>query len=435
MLLAGLGLPSIDKTTCGSWTEQDIDTYHKLPYWFRRKTGDFQKYWTTWDKLLPREKWEPGQGEYMKAVGIEPSPVLRQQAFPSALRDTPTADVVHTAERESTTRIYRHRFVSEAFNFLPAFQDFITDKIEPNRKNLNKQVMIYAEQYYRTYMWHHSPYVYVCGQGLIDGAPVGDGNTAGTSGKTTAWLATNVFKNNPTPLTAQEIFNAIGIFKDEVGATPFEGTTLPSGDSSPLTDKYCLVGDSEVWRNMINEAWVKQNRPLNLNIITQGFRGDLFGEAMFRHERYGIRFKVDPDNFNASYPAPEVRRILPDTNDPEHNRTMPNPDYTKIANSQYALAWLVGGESYNIINPGPPPADFSKDVDSVMGMDWNGRVRMTKNFLIPCVDGAGNDQLEMNATWGEKLRLQAQLAVGINGFNRFNVMPIIYLRQRGITTE
>jgi hypothetical protein len=370
----------------------------------------------------------------MKSVGVEPTPVLRQQAFPTALRETPTADVVHTAERESTARIFRHRFVSEAFDFLPAFQDFITDKIEPNRENLNKQVMLYAEQYYRTYMWHHSPFVYVCGVGLIDGAPSEDGNTGGTAGKSTAWLATNVFSKNPTPLNAQEIFNAIGTFKDDVGATPFEGSTLPSGDSSPLTDKYALIGDSEIWRNIINDAWIKENRPLNLNILTQGFRGDLFGEVMFRHEKYGIRFKVDPDDFSATYPAPEVRQILADTTHPEHNRTRPNPDYTRIANSQYGLAWLVGGNSYKIINPGPPPADFAKTVDAVMGMDWNGRVRMTKNFLIPCVDGDGNTVQEMNASWGEKLRLQAQLAVGINGYNLYNVMPIVYLRQRGITT-
>jgi len=370
----------------------------------------------------------------MKTVGVEPTPVLRQQAFPTVLRATPTADVVHTAERESTARIYRHRFVSEAFDFLPAFQDFLTDKIEPNRTNLNKQVMIYAEQYYRTYMWHHSPYVYVCGQGLIENAPVGDGNAAGTSGKTTAWLANNVFKNSPTPMSMKEFFNILGLCKDEVGATPFEGTTRASGFSSPIMDKFVLVGDSEIWRNIINDAWVKENKNDSLNILTQGFKGDLFGEAVFRHEKYGIRFKVDPDTYEASYPAPEVRQILADTTNPEHNRTRPNPEYTKIANSQYGLAWLVGGNSYKIINPGPPPADFSKSVDSVMGMEWNGRVQMTKNFLIPCVDADGNTVQEMNASWGEKLRLQAQLAVGINGFNVYNVMPVIYQRQRGITT-
>ena len=68
-----------------------------------------------------------------------------------------------------------------------------------------------------------------------------------------------------------------------------------------------------------------------------------------------------------------------------------------------------------------------------MGMDWNGKIQMTKNFLVPCVDSAGNVQMDTNS-WGENLRLQAEAVMGIVGFNKFNVMPIFYRRKVRIST-
>lgn len=427
---ASLTLPSLDNVLCNTWTQDDIDYYHKLPYYFVKATGAWQKTWETWSKLLGSIPWTPNAGDTLKEIGIEPTPILRQQAFPSLLKVNPTADIVHTKERTTEAQLYRHRFVSPHFYFLPAFQDFIGNKVAPARENLNRMTSIYVETFYRTHMFHYSPRVFVCGGTGLLSAPSAAGSPDGSTGKSNAWLAGNVLNKNIGPLTFSELYKALNEFEQVCGATPYEGTQLPSGTSSPLNDKFCLVGQSEVWNNFINDPWVKENRPLNLNILTQGFYGDIFGRIRFRHEKYGMRIKVADADFTPIYPAPETIEMSP--TDPEYLRTMPNPDYASLA--QVGVAWLVGGANYRIIETGPPPGMFtSSDVNGIIGMDWNGKINMTRNFMVPCVDSDGNVQMEPNS-WGEYLRLQAQVVMGIVGFNKFNVLPIFYRRQNTIST-
>ena len=424
-----LTLPSLDNNICATWTQDDVDYYNKLPYYFVKATGQWQKTYETWSKLLTTIPWTPNVGDTMREVGIEPSPVLRQQAFPSLLKSTPTADIVHVKERTTDAQLFRHRFVTAHFNFLPAFQDFIGNKVAPSRENLNKQIATYTEAFYRTHMFHYAPYIYVCGHGLMT-APSSAGNSSGTGGKTNAWLAANVLGLDIKPLSFVELYAAMNDFEQVCGATPFEGTMLPSGMSEPLNDKYVCVGQSEVWNSFINDPWVKENRPLNLNILTQGFYGDIFGRCRFRHEKYGMRIKITEGDLTPTYPAPETIEMNP--NNANYLRTMPNEDYAK--NAEIGIAWLVGGPSYQIIEVGPPPSMFtSTDVNGLMGMDWNGKVQMTKNFRVPCIDSAGNVQMDTNS-WGEFLRLQAQAVMGIVGFNKFNVMPIFYRRNVRIST-
>ena len=424
-----LTLPSLDNNICATWTQDDVDYYNKLPYYFVKATGQWQKTWETWSKLLETVPWTPNVGDTMREVGVEPTPVLRQQAFPTLLKQTPTADIVHVKERTTDAQLYRHRFVTAHFNFLPAFQDFIGNKIAPSRENLNKQIGVYTESFYRTHMFHYAPYVYVCGQGFMD-APSAAGSADGSTGKSNAWLAKNIDLQNLTPLSFQELYAALNDFEQIAGATPFEGNMTPSGNSSPLNDKFCVVGQSEVWNGFIDDPWVKENRSLNLNLLTQGFYGDIFGRATFRHEKYGMRIKINEADGVPSYPAPETIEMNPAS--PNYLRTMPHVDYAR--NSQIGVAWLVGGSNYRIIEVGAPPSSFtSSDVNGLMGMDWNGKIQMTKNFLVPCVDSAGNVQMDTNS-WGENLRLQAQAVMGIVGFNKFNVMPIFYRRKVRIST-
>jgi hypothetical protein len=427
-----LTLPSIDQNTCMTWTVDDIDYYNKLPYFFVKATGAWQQRWNTWDKLLDTVPWTPNVADTMKMVGIEPTPVLRQMAFPSLLKDTPSTDIAHVKERTTTAQLYEHQFETPHFFYLPSFQDFLGNKIGPYRADLNKMVMVYTESFYRTHMFHFAPYVYIAGVGMV-AAPSSAGNAAGTGGKTNAWLAANVLNKAITPLSFKTLYAALNQFEQEVGATPFSGTQLPNGLSAPLDDKFLLVGPSEVWNNFIDDPWLKENRPLNLNIITQGFYGDIFGRIRFRHEKYGLRIAVDDTDFTPTYHAPEIS-VLGDANDPELYRTMPNPNYASSAVSEIGVAWLVGGPSYKIINVGPPPEAFtSTDVNGIMGMNWNGKVYMNKNFLIPCVADDRTVFYKTNDR-GRYLRLQADATMGIVGYNKFNVMPIFYQRKNVIST-
>ena len=428
MPIGNVTLPAIDQNLVGTWSEGDIDQYNKLPYYFARATAEYQKYRESWAPFLKNIPWTPNAGDTMKQVGIERTPVLRQMAFPSLLRDTPSTDIIYMKERTTTAQLMRHRFRTPEFGFLPSFQDFIANKVDPYREDLNRQIMIYTEQFYRTAMFYHSPYMYVCGHGLIS-CPTNMGNSAGTAAgsKTSAWMATDVFPKCKSHLSFQELFKALNCAEQEVGATPFEGNLLNNGWSAPMDGKFALLGSNEVWNQFIDDPWVKENKPLNLNIITDGLRGDIFGRIRYRTECYGLRFKVD-DKYSPSLPAPEGSII----NGAEDGRTAPLGDYSK--DSQFAVAWLVGGPSYQIIKVGPPPSDFTgKDVNGIIGMDWNGKIQMTRNFLVPEKDANGATVMETNS-WGEKVRLQAQVAMGIVGYNRFNCIPIVYQRKVGLTT-
>lgn len=417
-------LPAIDQNICGQWTQDDLNLYAKLPYYFVKATAEYQQRRSTWNKLLKSINWQRNQGPEMRYVGVEDSPILRQFAFPSALDEQPTADILHVDERVTAARLRRHRFVSPHFHFLPSFQDFIRDKITPYRTNINRQIEIYTEQFYRGYMWNHAPYVYIAGYGMID-APVGEFDLS--SGKTLEWLATEVVPKVSSNLTFAELFKCLHSAEDEIGCTPYDGSLLNNNWSAPMDGKFALIGQNEVWNQFINDPWVKENRPIDMNIITDGLRGEIFNRIRFRAEYYGPRILVAEDG-TVSFPAPEAK-ILTGS---QKNRTVPNPEYSREA--QLGIAWLVGGPNYNIIKVGPPPEEFAgKSVDDIMGMDWNGRIRMTHNFLIPCKDADGKDILETNS-WGEYLRLQAEVVMGIAGYNTFNVIPIVYRRKNTIET-
>lgn len=427
-----LTLPSLDNNACATWTQDDINYYNKLPYYFVKAAGAWHERYDTWAKLLDTIPWTPNAGTTLRMVGIEPTPVLRQMAFPNSIQVTPKVDIAHIKERTTDASLFTHQFVTPHFYFLPSFQDFLGNKVAPYRADLSKMISVYTEVFYRTHMFHRSPYVYVCGLGGMD-APSGAGDSSGTTGKSNAWLASEVLSKDIQPLTFKSLYSALQYFTNVVGATPYSGSAVPSGMSEPLNEKYLLVGQSEVWQNFIDDPWVKENRPLNLNILTQGFYGDIFGMCRFRHEKYGLRIKVGED-YTPTYPAPETIEL--DPNHPEYGRTKPNPVYASIGpnGSSIGVAWLVGGPNYKIIQVGPPPSEFAnQDVNGLIGMNWNGKIQMTKNFLVPCLDSAGNVQLETN-TWGKYLRLQAEVAMGIVGYNKFNVMPVFYQRKNVIST-
>jgi len=423
-------LPAIDQNICNKWTEQDIDYYNKLPYYFYKATSQFRKYWSTWSKILDKVPWTPNMGEMMKQVGVEPTPVQRQMAFPKLLREVPQVDIVQVKERTTEARLRWKQFVTPHFNFLPSFQDFLRGNIAPHRQNLDRQVSIYEEQYYRTHIFHWSPYVWLAGYGLVD-APSAEGSPDGSTGKSNDWLEANLPKVKEV-LSFKELFKALNAFEDEVGATPFEGDGQPNGDSAPLNERFVLIGASTIWNQFLDDPWLKENRPINMNIVTDAFKGDIFGKIRYRHEKYGIRIKVTQSGNNASieFPAPETVEVNPSA--AEYYRTKPNPAYAREA--QYFVSFLVGGPSYQIINVGPVPPPFEEsDVNGIIGMDWNGKIQMTRNFLVPCVDANGNIVMDTNS-WGHYIRLQSEVALGIVGFNKFNVLPIIHFGRSGITT-
>lgn len=421
-------LPGLDQNICAKWNQLQVDFYNKLPIYFAKFNADFRKDWERWQKLVPgRFKWQPNMGDTMRRIAQERSPIIRQEAHPELITERPTADVYYTRERSHDVKIYRHRFVSRDFHFYPEFADFY-QHIQYETEDLQRQINNYYELFIRTRAYHLAPYVYIAGVGLVD-ALTGIPNSAGTAGKTNAWIQEQLSKNVGY-LSLEELFKVLSSAETDVGMTPYEGSGKPGGESKPLDQRFCLVTGSETWNNFVSDPWTKENRPLNMNIVTDQFKGDLFGKIRCMLEARPLNY-VRAANGTVSLPAPET--VSEDAaRAVELYRTRPLPDYAR--NAQYTVSYLVGGNFGSIMEVGAPPSMFTKSVEDGMAMNWNGKITVNKNFLTQCKDADGNTQLDTNS-WGEWLRLQAQLTMGYAPDNAFNILPIYHKRRVGITTS
>ena len=430
-------LPSIDQNVCGDWSQKQVDLYHKLDYYLEEARSLYRKHWVVWPKLLSPVKWKPNNGPVMRRVATEPTPIMRQEAYPERINKAAKVDVVDVRERSIDTSVHWQKFISPHFNFLPDFQDFMKH-IDDNMENLNKQMTMFEDVFYRTRLFQHAPYVYVAGVGLIP-APVGDGDVLGSSAKTWAWLQAECFVplmgtgDGGGYLTFEELFKASHLAETEVGMTPFEGTGTPGGDSSPLNQRFALIQSPESWSNFVNDPWLKENRPINMNIVTEGFKGDLWGKLRSRQERFSWRPRLGANLNVLDFPAPEIIEENPDRED--FGRTKPNPLYTRTANCPIECGYLVGGKSGDYVEVGPPPGAFTRDTEGGgIKMNWNGKAYLTKEFLVPCADQEGNRIMDMNS-WGEYIRAQAALSCGISIMNSHNILPVIYKRRIGVSTQ
>lgn len=392
------------------------------------------KWWARWKNVLGSTPWKANMGDTMRSIAEEPTPFLRQTAYPTLLSSTPLADITIARERIVNTQLHWQDFVSPQFNFLPEFQDF-AKHTERNMAEIVRQMEYFYDVYYRTQVWEQSPYVYIAGVGLV-AAPTGTGDAAYSTAKSNAWLQGAVIPqllgSSPGNLSFQEIWRALNVFEQEVGGTPHEGTGEAKGMSRPLDSKYALMCSSEAWNNFLDDPWLKENRPLNMNIVSESFKGDLFGRVMCSLEGKPMRIALDTNN-SPTRPAPDIVELNPNAWD--YGRTKPNPGYAKPNLCQLEVAYLVGGNSHDIIETGPPPSAFTEsgNPDNFAKMSWNGRPYMTKNFLTYCKDSGGNMQVDTNS-FGRYLRFQGTACVGISPRNPQNVLPIIFKRRYALTT-
>lgn len=426
-------IPSLDQNTCGDWTEQQIDLYNKLPFYLMEAESKFRKRWITWKPLLGTINWKANSGDTMRRVMAEPTPIMRQETYPRLISQDPLVDIINYRERKSDTQLAWQDFESPHFSFLPEFQDFMRH-IDNTIQNINMQVTHFEDIFYRTMLFHYAPYVYICGTGLV-AAPTGKPTTTGTGGKSNAWLQgmfAGMSSGQPGYLSFENLWLAMNAFETEVGATPYEGTGKPAGDSNPLNERYALVIGGQEWNNFTNDPWVKENRPLAMDIVTGAFKGDFFGRIRSKIERWPIYYAVDGDFF-PSLPPPELTEENPDREN--YGQTVPNTDYSKPQNAPFGVAFLLGNSPADAVNPGPPPPEFTRDLDqgSAVKMNWNGKTYLTKNFLIPCIDADGNRTWKTNSH-GRYLVAQSTINLAISLINTRNVLPIIFKRRVGVTT-
>ena len=421
-----IGLPSIDNQACTSWTELDRSRYNALPVYFQAQQAKHLKTWSVWSKLLGSRNWEQNMGDLGKVVQKEYAPTLRAHAFPNAITDAAKKDIIAVRERTTPFSVKHQKFESPVFNFLPNFRDFLKDHVSFTLENINDQIRRYNDMFARSHVFHQSRYLMIpgyTGDGVML-APQGDGNSSGTSGKTNAFLgATLAGIANVGNLSLNTINLAVSHMDDQ-RMQPFSGSHLPSGASSPIDSMFALVLGSDAYNQFIYDPWLHANKQIDLNIITKGFKGNLFGRVMCKLEDMPLRIKVDstklPGNPDyITFPAPETQEL--NSSAENYGETIPNPDYLS---AEFEVAFLVsGGAPYEMLRVGPAPKDFGS-------MVWNGRVQMTDKINVPCQDETGNTTWEPNA-YGEYLRLIAHSVFGIVGTQKRGVLPILFRRFRG----
>lgn len=417
-------MPAIDANVCSGWTEQQQDLYQALPYYLGKMQVDRKKTYPLWAKYTGKRKWKPNMGPTLRGVRSEPSPHMRQFAFPQPISSQSKKDVVDIREVTAEAQVYKHRFESPVFTFLPEFQNFMSH-IDEHGTDIMEKIERFNDIYIRSQIFHMCPYMFVCKEDgsvdLVKTTPwLGTGAfNSTTDGKTTAVLTANL----PTgTLTLEGLSQIYTIMENDLRIPFYSGGTTPKDDSF-LDGKYLTLLSSEKYIQFTFDAWLRANKTLDYDIVNGSFRGSFFGRGTCRLEDLPLRYT------NAGvFHAPEVRVTEDDYNEGE---TLPNPNYAGLDVSQIEVGWAQGPSGYESLEIGAPPAMFTGDTfPNAPKMTWNGEVKLTKNIIVPCVDDAGAVTYEANV-YGEYIKFISQATFGVLPKQRRNCIPILYLRKRG----
>lgn len=426
-------IPAVDVNICSGWNQQQINIYNSLSYYLAKKQVDRRKWYPTWGRFLGKVKWSPNMGDTMRTVVTEPSPHIRQFAFPNAIATAaPKKDVIDIRERKFDELVYRHRFESLVLDFLPDFRDFMSH-VNDNSKDIMEKEERFEDIFYRGKIFHNSPFVWIPNNPAAGGELVntdqGNGNALGTSGKTTLLLQQIVSQiGNPGYLSMESLNKLITVAENDVGNLPFTGSDVPKEDVG-MANKYVLVCSSEAFNQFSLDPFLLSHKNCQLDIINGRFQGSLFGRLTTIIERYPLRMKAD-----GTFPAPEIRELNPAIENVQE--TIPNPTYVSLDGATgcpYEVAFLVGAEGYDVIDVGPPPNAFTGNSapTGFKGMFWNGEIKLTKDFLVPCLQDDNTTVMQTN-NYGEKLMFISQVTYGMRGYQKRNIIPIIFARKRGL---
>lgn len=433
-------LPAINQNVCMGWNEAQRDLYHHMPFYLAEMQVNHRKKWSTWPKLCGKIPWQPNMGEVMKAVRKEPSPVIRQHAFPRELSAAATKDIMDVRETSNITTVKHHKFESPIFQFYPSFRDFMKNHVEVHSKDILEKQQVFEDMFLRSSVFNYAPFVFLpdAAAGILTLAPsepgTDDGAGGSATGKTAAWLQANLpLIGNPGNLSLTTINLMSTIMANDLGIPQYSGSNNNNDVSGQgLGEKFILITSAEAYNQFFFDPWMLAHKNCYLDVVTDGFKGNLWGQVTCKLERYPMRIAAD-----GSFPAPETR-VVGAAHEHDENaaapynvgETIPNPTYTS---APYEVAFLCGESGYDAVTVGPPPKVFAGNgmPDGFGKMQWNGEIILTKNFLIPCVDAAGVTVYETNA-YGEFIRFISHATYGIMPKQRRNFIPIIFKRVRGV---
>jgi len=454
--------------------------FKQLEFYLAKNEVALYPKWNIYDQLFGSIKWQPNMGSVLTGTTPTPSPVLRTVFMPEPLTAYPKKDQFTVGERTEDASLGMHRFESNRFRFLSNFESFWRDHLSYAQSDIVRQIQNTNNIFIRTLMYYQAPDAYIVGEGLSTQIGHASGikktsltqtqirtieNGLDTQGATTEAIAKSSgdqFRQDCTDgsaggsddgdvpastISLKEIFKAMLVLQEDIQAPTFDRLYNVPKTSEMVKGKYLLICSTEAWASLLWDTNLRtgtgtgaatQLAPANLNLLQDGFAGDLFGKITAKFDPFPMRF-----DHNGTFVVPQKE---------SGGKVIPNPSYTAIGNgdtgfdkdgsendagnASYEIAFLVGADAFKSINIGPPPREFaSKNMNAkkFYSMKWNGEVTLTDQFLIPTgsgsaplTDAAGS---ELN-TYGDYLKFISQAVIGgIAGDVRY-CLPIIYKRRR-----
>lgn len=424
----------------GNAVVEDVNRFNQLPFYLVTNEVKTFPIWSVFDQLYGDIDWQANQGNTMKGVTPQRSPVGRSFFFPNAITTVPNKDVYQVTESVETAQIYLHDYESFQFNFLPSFTAFWKTYLQFANKDIVEKIAISNNQFIETNMWFGSNYVYLCGTGLISGVPTAMGNAAGSAAnsKTANWLIATVqgvggnggvIQN----LRLRDVYRAVMNLQEDLAAPAFEGARNMPVDNEGLKNKYVLLCSLESFLTFTFDPDVLNKlsglAPCDLNLLFNDFKGLLFGTVICKINKYPIRFAlVDIKDAANNVLWAAGTPIAPELFDGTDNKWKPNPYYTSLVSAPYEISWLLGADRAKTIKVGPPPREFAKkdmEASKFYSLKWNGEVRLTDQVLI--TDANGNQSLNV---YGKQMKFISELTHGYLEGERRNAFPMILRRSR-----
>jgi hypothetical protein len=447
------------------------NNFNKLDFYLVKNEVALFPKWNVYDTLYGSIKWQPNMGDTLQGLTPSPSPIQRSTFAPNVLADAPRKDIYKVGERNESAKLSYHRYESTRFRFLNSFESFWRDQLSYAHKDIVRQIQTAQNQFIRTLMWYQTPDVYISGGGVstVGGLTSGltltgscakvsltqdqirtiDGDNDAISHTTTAIgrgggqefreacsIATATAANKAAALTLKDIYRAMLHMQEDVQAPTFDRQFGTPKSSEMIKGKYVLVCSTEAWASLLWDDDLvgastggRRLAPANMNLINDGFAGDLWGKVTVKFDPHPLRFN-DAGAF-----------INPQT--VTNNKVVPQTAYTGISAvdsdtvASNEIAFLCGADAFKAISVGPPPKDFaSKNISKkkLYSMNWNGQIDLTDQFLVPTasttdISTDGSEGWDLNV-YGDFLKFISQtIHGGIPGDAR-HCLPIVHRRRR-----
>tara|TARA_R100000664_G_scaffold29397_1_gene41273 strand:- start:38 stop:1441 length:1404 start_codon:yes stop_codon:yes gene_type:complete len=448
-------------------TTDNSNNFNKLEFYLVKNEVALFPKWNVYDTMYGSIKWQPNMGDTLQGLTPTPSPVQRSTFAPNVLNDAPLKDIYKIGERNESAKLSYHRYESTRFRFLNSFESFWRDQLSYAHADIVRQIQNANNQFVRTLMWYQTPDLYIAkgGSGYLSSSVdldgdaekasltqtqirTIDGDDDSTSATTAAIgegggqeyrdsLVTGGSGQEAGALTLKDLYKAMLVLQEDVQAAPFDRVFGAPKTSEMVKGKYILVCSTEAWASLLWDDDLKKSGGHELastskDYIKDGFAGDLFGKITVKYDPYPLRFTD-----TGAWVQPQTVTS---------NKVVPNSLYTKIPSSASntiggnEVAFLCGADAFKTISVGPPPREFAgKNISKkkLYGMNWNGQIDLTDQFLVPTASTTDLTNTSESATtawdmnvYGDYLKFISQtIHGGIPGDAR-HCLPIVFRRRR-----